>query len=103
MENYEISKHIEDYKTRIGELSKAIKIDKIEKEVVDSEELMKSPTFYNDMQQAHGAEVRGSSGRFPAVWPEMKIEAVFAGRAGWCGPQGGCAGRAGYLASAVHR
>lgn len=52
MENYEISKHIEDYKTRIGELSKAIKIDKIEKEVVDSEELMKSPTFYNDMQQA---------------------------------------------------
>ncbi|MGD9604715.1 MAG: peptide chain release factor 2 [Bacilli bacterium] len=52
MENYEISKHLEDFKTRIDELSHAIKVDKIKKEVSDSEELMKSPTFYNDMQQA---------------------------------------------------
>ncbi|HNZ50500.1 MAG TPA: peptide chain release factor 2 [Bacilli bacterium] len=52
MENYEISKYLEDFKTRINELSQAIKVENIQKEVVDAEELMKSPTFYQDMQEA---------------------------------------------------
>ncbi len=52
MENYEISKSIEDFSTRITELSKAIKIDEIKKMVKNDEELMKDANFYNDMNSA---------------------------------------------------
>lgn len=52
MENYEINKRLDDFKTRIGELSKAIKIEDINKTLLDNEDLMNQPNFYNDMSQA---------------------------------------------------
>jgi len=52
MENYEIIKHLSDFKTRAAELSAAVKIDAVKKAVSDDEEIMKDPNFYSDMTKA---------------------------------------------------
>ena len=48
MENYEIIKHIEDYKKRIGELKVSLKLDDIKAKLASNESLMSDANFWND-------------------------------------------------------
>ena len=52
MENYEILKSLDEYKTRLSELKVAINLDKLEAKIIENEKVMASPTFYNDMKEA---------------------------------------------------
>jgi peptide chain release factor 2 len=48
MENYEIVKNIDDFKTRIEELTKALDLDYLKKAMADNENLMNNSNFWND-------------------------------------------------------
>lgn len=48
MENYEIIKNIDDFKTRIEELAVALKIDQLKDKLAQDESLMNDPNFWND-------------------------------------------------------
>ena len=52
MENYEIVKAIDDFKTRIEELSKAIDIEKIKEEKKENEEKLNDPAFWNNQKES---------------------------------------------------
>lgn len=52
MENYEINRHIEDFDTRIDELKTVVKMDVLDTEIKDLEQLTYNPNFYNDPQNA---------------------------------------------------
>lgn len=52
MENFEISRNIENFKKRISGLEKAIKIDLLAESIQKDEALLLEPNFYNDMNQA---------------------------------------------------
>lgn len=52
MENYEISKKLEDFKRRVNELDQAKKFDLVHKSIVEDENAMAEPNFYNDMNSA---------------------------------------------------
>lgn len=52
MENYEIVKKIDEFKERLSELEKAINIEKVFEDIKSNEDLMATPTFYNDMDEA---------------------------------------------------
>lgn len=52
MENYEIARKIEEYKTRIAELSNAIKIDAVKAAYAEHQKEMAAPDFYKDMNSA---------------------------------------------------
>ena len=48
MENYEIIKNIEDFKTRISELEVALNITDLKEKLTSHENLMNNPNFWND-------------------------------------------------------
>ena len=48
MENYEIIKSIDDFKTRISELEIAVNIENVKSELAKNESLMTNPNFWND-------------------------------------------------------
>ena len=48
MENYEIIKHIEDYKKRISELKVSLKLDEVKANLTSNENLMNSTNFWDD-------------------------------------------------------
>ena len=52
MENYEILKKFEEFKTRLDELKVAINLDGLQKKIKDNEQVIASPDFYNDMKEA---------------------------------------------------
>jgi len=52
MENYEIVKAIDDYKTRLGELSKAINIEQVKEDLKKNEELLNNPDFWNNQKES---------------------------------------------------
>jgi peptide chain release factor 2 len=52
MENFEIARHIENYRKRLSELKDAIKVDQLQKEIISDEQLTLKPDFYSDMNQA---------------------------------------------------
>lgn len=52
MENYEIVRHIEDFKTRITELNIAFDFSKIKSEISVLESQTLNPSFYNDPKNA---------------------------------------------------
>lgn len=52
MENYEIMRHIEDFKTRITELKNVVKLDLLEKEIDELEQQTFTADFYNDPNNA---------------------------------------------------
>lgn len=52
MENYEIVKHIEDYKKRISDLEKSLKLDDVTLKLHEAEEKMQSPDFWNDVENS---------------------------------------------------
>ena len=52
MENYEIVKAIDDFKTRLSELSKAINIEKVKEELAKNEELLNNPDFWNNQKES---------------------------------------------------
>lgn len=52
MENYEIFKELESFKIRISELEIAVNVEKVHSDIASDEELIASPTFYNDMKFA---------------------------------------------------
>jgi len=52
MENYEMIRSIEDFKTRIDELKMVVKAEVLKTEVDDLEKLTFSPNFYNDPSTA---------------------------------------------------
>jgi len=52
MENYEIANKIEDYRVRLSELEKAIKIDAVKASYAEHQQEMAAPEFYKDMNSA---------------------------------------------------
>lgn len=52
MENYEIVKAIDDFKTRLSELSKAINIEKVKEELASNEQLLNNPDFWNNQKES---------------------------------------------------
>jgi len=52
MENYEINKRIEDFKTRTKELDQALNFTKLKDLITEDEVQMSDPLFYNDMNNA---------------------------------------------------
>lgn len=52
MENYEINRHIEDFDTRINELKSVVKLEELDTQIKDLEQLTFNPNFYNDPQNA---------------------------------------------------
>ncbi|MFA6628082.1 MAG: peptide chain release factor 2 [Bacilli bacterium] len=52
MENYEIVKKIEDFKTRLRELKEAIDVDALEKKLKEYETMMNDTNFWNDSQNS---------------------------------------------------
>ncbi|MFA7435434.1 MAG: peptide chain release factor 2 [Bacilli bacterium] len=52
MENYEIVRYIEDFKTRITELQMVVKLDVLNNEIEELEKLTYNPNFYNDPNKA---------------------------------------------------
>lgn len=52
MENYEINKYIEDFKTRISDLEKVLQISKLQAEIFLLEEKMLANNFWNDPDNA---------------------------------------------------
>lgn len=52
MENYEIVKAIDDFKTRLAELSKAVDIDKVDADLKKNEELLNDPNFWNNSKES---------------------------------------------------
>ena len=52
MENYEIMRHIEDFKTRITELKNVVKLDLLKKEIDELEQQTFTADFYNDPNNA---------------------------------------------------
>lgn len=54
MENYEIIKYLENFKNRLDELKKAIKLDEVFQQIKEFESLMTAPSFWDDAK-ASGA------------------------------------------------
>lgn len=52
MENYEISKRLDNYLTRLKELKTAVEIDELENQIKNDENLMIDSSFYSDMSKA---------------------------------------------------
>ena len=52
MENYEITKAISDFRTRLDELSKAIDIEKVKNEKQENEEKLNDPAFWNNQKES---------------------------------------------------
>ncbi|MDD4212668.1 MAG: peptide chain release factor 2 [Bacilli bacterium] len=52
MENYEIVKKIEEYKTRLQELKIAINVDGLEAKLKEYESMMNDSTFWNDTEKS---------------------------------------------------
>ncbi len=52
MENYEINKALQDFKTRLDELVKAINIPKLDEELAEYDKLMNEPNFWNDQDKS---------------------------------------------------
>lgn len=52
MENYEINKYLENFKTRIHELNKVVNVEKLGVSIKEDEAKMADPNFYNDMNSA---------------------------------------------------
>ena len=52
MENYEVSKYIEDFTLRLSELKKAVNVDGLNQNIEEDNKLIVDPSFYNDMQTA---------------------------------------------------
>ena len=52
MENYEITKAISDFRTRLDELSKAIDIEKVKNEKQENEEKLNDPDFWNNQKES---------------------------------------------------
>lgn len=52
MENFEIAKKIEEYKTRLTELETAIDLEKLTNSIKSDEDLMVQSDFYSDMKNA---------------------------------------------------
>ena len=52
MENYEISKRLDNYLTRLKELKAAVEIDELENQIKNDENLMIDSSFYSDMSKA---------------------------------------------------
>lgn len=52
MENFEISKALNDYKRRIDELNNAINLQNIKDQLQENEQLLDSPSFWNNPNQS---------------------------------------------------
>ena len=52
MENFEISKALNDFKKRIEELASAINIKEVKEELKTNEQLMDSPDFWNNQDKS---------------------------------------------------
>ena len=52
LENYEISKKIEDFDVRLDELSRAIDLDKIKTRLSENEKIMEDPNFWNNQEKS---------------------------------------------------
>ncbi len=63
MENYEIVKKLEEYRTRIVELRRAVKIEEVQDLLTADEALMTDPDFYKDMNSAQKVLKRVKTGK----------------------------------------
>lgn len=52
MENYEINKALQDFKTRLLELTSAIKLDEIKDNLHQYEQMMENPNFWNNQKES---------------------------------------------------